>query len=239
MSTTALFVELVVIGFEVLLCLLLLSFMFVGLPDLPHWWLDTLKAYALLVTGGLFALVYILGIVMDKSAKWVVEDSSLAPLFTFKPDQPSAKQEQIASRRFAYLNRWLRPDKPKSANKDHEDRLANLRRFAYLIAHNGEPMSDLLYVRSKIRILRASLFNIPLCILVASALISIRLIEKQQVAWVALTIVVGVFLAAVLLRFINWVYCYNQWHYGQRLEFFYREQRKKVSRGTDESLSAD
>jgi hypothetical protein len=215
MSTTALFVELIVIGFETALWLLFLALIFIPLPAIRTPCSETLGDFALLLTALLLSCVYTLGIIVDKAAKWTVEHSPLAGLFAFRQGSTTSP----GGERYPVLIRWLQPGPP------HVPRASeSLRQYAFVIARNGEPMSDLLYGRSKVRILRASIFNVPMMILAAAGLGAFRLTAEGAPAARGLVILTGVIMALLSLRFINWTYCYNRLLYNRRLSLFFHAQ---------------
>jgi hypothetical protein len=147
MSTTTLYVELLIIGFEVLVWLAMLL-------DVASEQVDVMKLFGetktdvpgLLQTALVLGLAYLLGIMVDKFAKWLMEDFC---------------DWLIGRRRVKRLREWwskllcqLRCILCWNPDKQKPD--ANLRTYAYVVINEGEPMSDLLFVRSKVRILRAS-----------------------------------------------------------------------------------
>ena len=86
------------------------------------------------------------------------------------------------------------------------------------VVHHGESMAELLYVRSKVRILRASTFMLPLIIL-----FGVGVLVRQNDLELYLWLVVGF----VLLRA---VYLYNEWLYRARLYHLYEIAKEKESR---------
>lgn len=231
MSTTALLVEILIIGFEVILWMLLIVNLLA--PESVGRWLDRSGNNALVEAGALAAAAYVLGIVADKTAKWIVETSSQADLFTFKPETPEAhngNQEESATASKAdlrksdsasLLERLLRPRAPAL---EPEVVGQTLEAYAAVVTQKGEPMSDLLYGRSKVRILRASIFNVPIIVLGLAGAAMITELQDLQLYSLLLAAAIGLaglVLALLLARYFNWLYCYNLWLYRVRLTYFY------------------
>lgn len=249
MSTTALLVEILIIGFEVTLWLIL------GLALLPgpRWILPLLgldNRNAFLAAGALAAAAYVLGIVADKTAKWIVEESSLCCCFRFRSKNPAEQKvspEKCASLGWmaAFLERLLRPY--EAVTEDGGPKTDALEKYAQVVMKVGEPMSDLLYARSKVRILRASIFIVPLIILFAAAncmLALLRLPDESAPVlgtwtlpgWTGIVAVavLGPAVALLLARYFNWLYCYNLQLYRDRLDDFCRRTRRCRPRGNPE-----
>lgn len=185
MATTSLFIELLIIGFEVLFGLVLLFSWVTG----STYWLTTLaggfKDYSLLGTALVFAIAYLLGIIFDKSAKWLIEES-----LPGKRLQEVINQEKLGFDDFQ-------------------------RMYAKVVVQKGEPMSDLLYARSKVRILRASIISVPL--ITISGILFLLRTPSHRLWW--LPVIIGGF-STVLAR---WGYIYNHRLYRHRLELFFAQ----------------
>lgn len=127
MSTTTLFVELVIIGLEVIVWLMLLISSIFGIT----WFLpistvfDKANLFMSLLT---FSVAYVLGIIFDE-----IYDFFIRPW-----ENRIQKQLQDAGH-------------PKMWDMQ-----------AYIFSHSDEATSQLHYVRARLRILRASIFNIAL-----------------------------------------------------------------------------
>lgn len=168
MSTTALLVEILIIVFEVTLWLLMIANQVdAGLLDR---WFRAASGNVLLQARALVAVAYVLGIMADKTAKWVVEESSVAYLFHFDPV---------------------------------------LVGYTAVVSASKDFMSDLLYSRSKVRILRASIFTLPLIIVTAGlGWIHTYPDTLDTGFWPAVLAGVAVpLLAAVAARYLIWLYC--------------------------------
>lgn len=234
MRTTALLVEILIIGFEVCLCLL------VVLAILPNKaWICALlslsKDNAFIAAGALAAMAYLLGIVADKTAKWIVESSRLCYLFQFKPRPTLEQQEESLPCRASQergklhesmaplLQRLLQP----YAVKPPENVLLDETRGKYsrVVLKANEPVPDLLYARSKVRILRASIFVLPVISLLGTiaAVDSTLPPNNQPERWLAAVLIaaVGLVLTLALARYINWLYCYNLSLFRQNLDHFH------------------
>jgi hypothetical protein len=229
MSTTALLVEILIIGFEVVLWLLLLASLLQ--LDLISWPSST-SNNALVQAGALAGATYVLGIIADKTAKWVVEESSLAYLFHFHPpllgaDEPDEKKWPANPRVRGYLERLLRPDARTVGGKRPAATARPspyLQQYAAVVAKSGDFMSDLFYGRSKVRILRASIFLLPLIVFTATAVWAAGTWRGQETyLWRALVAIAGgLLLAPLVARYAIWLYCYNRWLYRYRLDYFFR-----------------
>jgi hypothetical protein len=226
-STTALLVEILIIGFEVGLWMLL----FINLldPKLIHCWLDQSGGNALVEAGALLAGAYVLGIMADKTAKWVVEESRLAYLFLFDPVLiPEGSPEKRWPGNEAVrtvLERLWRPDARavQSKRPTAADRPSSyLEQYAAVVKGSQDFMSDLLYGRSKVRILRASIFILPLIALTATIawVRSYLGFEGAQIWLAVLGGAGGLFLSVVAARYLIRLYCYNRWLYRYRLDYF-------------------
>ena len=142
METTTLYVELLIIGFEVIawLGLFLASLIDVRrLAVLP----EKLEAYSLLVTLSLFGVAYLLGIVFDKITH-----------FLFGAQR-------------GYLKKLLHGDICNRVEEEPDEDHRQI--YARIMLDENRAGSDMLYGRSKVRILRASVINVPL-ITVAAAI---------------------------------------------------------------------
>lgn len=192
MNTTSLFVELLIIGFEVVVWLALLLGTITGSMAWIRDLLKVFKDFAALLTALVFALAYFLGILVDKIAKWLVEDSGLG------------KRLQKAIARSI--------PKPRHVHKD----------YARVMVREGEPMSDLIYARSKVRILRASIINVPLMALFSGLL---AWSKPGSDTWRPLLVAMGI--GALLTGLTFFVYVYNLRLFLRRLQLFSKEVSRK------------
>ncbi|NPA71215.1 MAG: hypothetical protein GXO35_00170 [Gammaproteobacteria bacterium] len=139
MSTTALFVELLVIGFESLLWVFLLTVVVYG-KDVVFLIRDAFLAANLFVTAVIISLSYLLGIVFDEISDFLTE-------------------------------KWA----SKIRSSVHEKNLPEMWDIqAYIFSHSLHASEKLDYMRSRIRILRASIFNVALIFVFGLVLIHTR-----------------------------------------------------------------
>lgn len=191
MSTTTLFVELLIIGLEV--CLWLVMLVSLILRDAS--WLIVLigrfKGYPVPATIFVLAGAYLLGIVLDKVAHFFIGYERLTEL--------------LEPERFERLRTWL---EAKPLEDDDHPRMLHAR----LMVKTGEMGGDLLYARSKIRILRASVLNVPLITITAALLLRSHLDQ-----WLLVSI-----LGLIFSGLIIGTYLYTQRLYNRRLRRFKR-----------------
>ncbi|MGD8791064.1 MAG: hypothetical protein PVF47_00820 [Anaerolineae bacterium] len=147
MATTTFYVELLIIGFEVCTWLVLLLASRLGirwLVALP----TNLKDYALLVTLLTFGLAYLLGIIFDKVAHFLVGTHR------------------------SYIQTLIGRQTIRNVAKEKEDDVRQI--YARVVTEEGQTTSQVLYGRTKVRILRASVLNVPLIALAAAIFFSSR-----------------------------------------------------------------
>lgn len=189
MSTTTLFVELLIIGLEVCVWLVMLVSLILG----DSIWLTALagrfKGYPVPATIFVLAGAYLFGIVLDKVAHFLIGYERLTEL--------------LKSKRFERLKQWLEAEK---LEKEDHPRMIH----AKLMVESEEMGGDLLYARSKIRILRASALNVPL-ITVTAAL----LLRGHPAQWLLISIAGLMFSGLVMVS-----YLYTQRLYNRRLRRF-------------------
>jgi len=203
MSTTTLFVELLIIGFQACLWLFLVVCSAIGLNSI-NFIAGKFSSYSTLTTALVFALAYVLGIFFDKLAKWLIEES------WFGRSLDSVKN------RIACHHRNTRRDK-------------NPEKYAYIMVRKGQPMTDLLYARSKVRILRASIINIPLITLAAMLCMGTYL--KIPPNWIKLSLAVTFVDGIVLTLLFTWLYAYNEVLHQERLQLFYEAAESENNGG--------
>ena len=185
METTTLYVELLIIGFEVCIWLGLLLAKFTNASQLA---LPTeLTDFSLLVTLLVFGLAYLLGIVCDKIGH-----------FFFGAQRN-------------YLEHVLKGDVSDLVAR--EKRMDHRQIYARLMVKEGRVASEVLYGRSKVRILRTSVINVPL-IAVAAA---VFLYQPEDRGW-WLALLGGMVFWAIILS----TYVYTQRLYWARLQRFKR-----------------
>ena len=191
MQTTTLYVELLIIGFQVYLWLGLFLASLPGLrwPALP----EKLEDYALLVTLLVFGLAYFLGIVFDKAAHFLVG----------------------AQR--GYLRRLLRAH--TSNTVEEEDDEDHRQVYARILVKEKQATSEMLYARSKVRILRASTINVLLITIAAAVFIS----SQREAQW----------WPVVLAGLIFWLFILGAYIHTQRL---YQARLQRFSKYLDEEL---
>jgi hypothetical protein len=204
MSTTTLFVELLIIGLEV--CLWLILGLMVIVDDSS--WLSHLagkfSGNAVLSTIVVFAVAYLVGIVIDKIAHFLIGYERL--LWLLRPEHfESGSLGQRYARR---LSAWLAAD-------DIEDRDHPRMIHAQIMSQSGELGGDILYARSKIRILRASVINVPLIALFA-AYAAWELCDSYGLVVLVLTT------GTIFAGFVIFTYLYTQRLYNRRLRRFKR-----------------
>jgi hypothetical protein len=193
MSTTTLFVELLIIGFQACLWLFLVVYSTIGVNAINF--LDgKFSKYPTLTTALVFALAYVLGIFFDKMAKWLIEESWFG------------RGLQSYKARIASHHRTTRCDK-------------NREKYAYIMVRKGQPMTDLLYARSKVRILRASIINIPMITL--AAMLCMYAYLKIPPKWISISLIVTFLDGMILTILFSWLYVYNEVLHRERLELFY------------------
>jgi hypothetical protein len=186
METTSLYVELLIIGFEVCawLGLLLAKFSSAGrLSSLPQG----VGNFALLATLLLFGVAYLLGIVFDKIAH-----------FFFGAQRH-------------YLESVLKGDVSDQVAKEEETDHRQI--YARLMVKEGRAASEVLYGRSKVRILRASVINVPLIAVAAAVFLD----QLEAPGW-WLSLLVGLVFWAIILS----TYVHTQRLYWARLQRFKR-----------------
>jgi hypothetical protein len=199
MSTTTLYIELLIIGFEVCIWLgLLISLV---LKDSCFAWLAELtgvfKDQSVLLLAAAFGVAYFFGIAVDKVARFCFGYDKLLALFQ------CAKLER--------LRIWLEA-------KDIEDETHPSMIYAQIMVNTSGVTGELLYGRSKVRILRASVLNVPLIAITAALFLRSSEMAKW---WLAL--IVGLILTAIVAA----IYLYTIHLYNRRLERFRHFMRKK------------
>lgn len=196
MSTTALLVELLVIGFEVWIWLLLLIATIMDNPGQLINFGHQIQSAGLLIVVFLLSVAYIFGIIVDKTMKYFIENSSLARFFQVRSFDSQVEDSDLY-------------------------RVAMLQQYAYVVVRDGDVMSDLLYGRSKVRILRASIPLFPLISLTVVLLLA-RHTPLGQSGWpLGLLLGIGLIVSLLVLYITTWLFRYNSWLYQYRLKFFY------------------
>ena len=199
MSTTTLFVELIIIGLEVCLWLILGVNLIVGNSG---WFANLTSKFgnnAVLATIIVLATAYLFGIVIDKIAHFLIGYERLDQLLQPKHYKDGSHLESLAN----WLRAWL--EAKKIERKDHPRMI-----HARSLIRSGEMGGDILYARSKIRILRASVFNVPLITLLAAGQLCCH--NRQYL----LVLAIGV----VLTGLVIFAYLYTQRLYNRRLRRF-------------------
>ena len=193
MSTTTLFVELLIIGLEACVWLFLVVYSTIGVNSILIV-ADKFGKNTTLTTALVFALAYVLGIFFDKLAKWLFEES--------------------------WIERRLKPYKDRLAKRHSNTRGDKIpEKYAYIMVRKGQPMTDLLYARSKVRILRASIINIPMITLAAMFCMYTYLTIPPK--WIQISLAVT-FVDGIVITFLfTWLYAYNEVLHQERLELFY------------------
>lgn len=166
MSTSALFVELLIIGFEALTWIGLLISSLLG----PSWTVQVEAAFdkaSILSTAVIFGIAYVMGIIVDEVSEAVTETWTTRVLSPLREtDSPELWDMQT-----------------------------------YVFAHAKEGIPQLAYMRSRVRILRASIINMP--IICTSALIFIWTRLAATNTWRAnltiATCLVGLMLTGLVL----------------------------------------
>lgn len=185
MQTTTLYVELLIIGFEVYIWLGLLLVSFT-----PISWLTSLlkkfDSYAFLVTLLVFGLAYLLGIIFDKIAHFLVG----------------------AQR--SYLHRLFHGAIGGEVEEEDDEDYRQI--YARILVKEKRAGSDMLYARSKVRILRASVLNVILIAVAAAVFLS----ELESRWWVVIP--VGLIIWLIILG----TYIHTQRLYRSRLARFNR-----------------
>jgi hypothetical protein len=199
MTTTSLYVELLVIGLQVLawLVLLLVRVFHLGDEELTQAW-GQLKDLGLVLVAGAFALAYMLGIIADKLCKLLFQ---VIPVY-----EACCKAATRIKCTSLYKSLY------KSKEHDAMDETSIGMAYAYVSAHSDQPDAELLYARSKVRILRASILNVPLILLLAFLLLS----ERTYVDRLSQVIMGAVVLLATALVAI--AYSFNEHLYRERVQ---------------------
>jgi hypothetical protein len=177
-ETTTLYIELLIIGFEASLWLLLLAFSIPGADKLSGSLKDLPLGSGLLVVGFALASAYLLGIVFDKVAHRLL--GANRELLRRRLDDITEERDDADSR-------WI---------------------YARFMVHEKRAVPDILYARSKVRILRASVLNVPL-IAIAGALFLGR--QRIQLWWLVLVVGMGLWIL------VCFAYVYTQGLYRRRL----------------------
>lgn len=183
MQTTTLYVELLIIGFEVAIWLGLIIASVTGVGRLSAL-LKQFEGYAFLVTLVAFGLAYLLGIIFDKIAHFLVG----------------------AQR--SYLRRLLHGTISGAVAEEDDEDYRQI--YAHIMARDRAASSTMLYARSKVRILRASVLNVIFITLATAVFLS-----SQGSPWWP-TIPVGLIIWLIILG----TYIYTQRLYRSRLERF-------------------
>jgi hypothetical protein len=184
METTTFYVELLIIGFQVYAWLALLLASRLGtcwLVALPA----NLKDYALLVTLLAFGLAYFLGIIFDKVAHFL-----------------------LGTHRH-FIHELTNKAADNSFDKEKDDDVHQI--YARIIIAEKQTTSQVLYGRSKVRILRASVLNVPLIAIAAVLFIS----SQSKLPWWPIIPATLVFWPITVATYI-----YTQRLYWQRMQRF-------------------
>jgi hypothetical protein len=198
MSTTALFVELLVIGLETLIWLALLVSSLFGLDWVSHMGTAFEKA-GVFATVAMVSLAYLVGIIVDE-----ICDSLIEPWAT---RIRSSVQEE---------------DQPEMWDMQ-----------AYVFTHSEEATAQLGYMRSRLRILRSSIFNIALIGVFALIFLWTRAPVarslKPSLTWfisIAGLVTVG------LTLFVYWRITLSYWLRARSIYRSFREQTSEESKDT-------
>lgn len=184
MSTTAIFAEILIVGLEASVWLLLLFFSFYP-PDSA--WLERLKDWEYLVTVLVLAAAYALGILVDR-----VSDS----VFTWLLD--SLKKTRLKE----WIPYW------RDAQKEKKPEKLSIMRLRMMEREDGR-IKFLEYQRSRLRIARATVVNL-FCLLLASALFFYRSSILLTKDWLVLEFFVLVFLVVSVFAAIRIDHAYNK-----------------------------
>ena len=202
MSTTTLFVELLIIGLQACVWLFLVVYSTIGVNSILIV-AEKFGKFPTLTTALVFALAYVLGIFFDKLAKWLIEESWFGHS----------------------LKKFYKDRLAKRHSNTRGDKIPE--KFAYIMVRKGQPMTDLLYARSKVRILRASIINIPMITL--AAMLCMYTYLKIQSKWIQISLAVTFVDGIVITLLFTWLYAYNEVLHQERLELFYNAtQLEKV-----------
>ena len=198
MSTTTLFVELLIIGLQACVWLFMVVYSTIGVNSILIA-AEKFGKFPALTTALVFALAYVLGIFFDKLAKWLIEES--------------------------WIGRCLQSykDRLEIRNKYIKRRDKNPKNYAYIMVRKGQPLTDLLYARSKGRILRASIINIPMITLAAMLCMYTYLTIPPK--WIQISLIVTFVDGIVLTLLFSWLYAYNEALHQARLKLFYKEMK--------------
>ena len=203
MSTTTLFVELLIIGFQACIWLFLVVSSTIGVNSI-NFIAGKFSKYPALTTALVFALAYVLGIFFDKLAKWLMEESPIGRY-------PQSLKDQIAKRN----------------NNKHRHKYQ--KEYAYIMVRKGQPMTDLLYAGSKVRILRASIINIPMITL--AAMLCMYTYLKIPAQWIHISLAVTFLDGVAVTLLFTWLYAYNEVLHQERLELFYKAMKVENNGG--------
>jgi hypothetical protein len=203
-------VELLIIGFQVCVWLFLIVSSTIGVNSIDFM-ADKFAKYPALATPLVFALAYVLGIFSDKLAKWLTEVSCLE--FCLR----------------SLKKRFTEADENGSSDLSQK-------RYAYIMVRKGQPMADLSYARSKVRILRASMVNIPLITIAAILYMGTHLTIATE--WKIVSLGVAALDGLILTVLFAWAYAYNEFLHQKRLQLFYEaaeaEEKSKRQSMQDE-----
>jgi len=168
MSTTLLFVELLIIGVEVTLWMLLLA---LAVFDLSWLKAAATTGWENVLTVLFLAICYTTGILFDRFADWVFSGASehLKERIIPNPPEPYVVMRFKAAKGDEYLNRLFE------------------------------------YIRSRMRIARASAINLPLIAVFGLILVATRATSISQSAKLGLFITIPVFgVAFTMLALFSW-----------------------------------
>jgi hypothetical protein len=207
MNTTTLFVELLIIGFQT--CFWLSFLISLAIEDHHFNWLVQLANdfgnQSLLVAVAVFGIAYTLGVAVDKVAHFLVD---LKLLEYFKG-------------RFESFRRWL------EANEDLEQDSNPRMMYAQIMSNTADMTGDVLYARSKVRILRASILNFLLITLTAAAFLAVNdvrvpWLNDVRISW--LVLVAG--LLSTLLFALTYLFTIHLYNLRLRRFKYYLQGQK-------------
>ncbi|HUU40651.1 MAG TPA: hypothetical protein VMW42_06915 [Desulfatiglandales bacterium] len=205
MSTTALFFEILIIGIQALIWILLFVLAFVGPVSLGKT-IQMMEPWQMPLSVALMAAAYTVGLILDRLADACF--MAMKPLLYSKPK--------------AVLLRslWVQ-DRVENAGLDERMKV---------LSHEGRSVEFLEYIRSRLRIVRATFLNI-LLILIALTVLICRI---STPAWKPLFILWVIGLFVIICVYFSWAML--QLTYEDRLVQAY-QSRSDSSEKTSVSIS--
>lgn len=203
MKTTALFVELLVIGAIASIWIALFIIKGFNQPEFDRVYCF-ISGNKFIMTAIAIPVVYTIGIIFDKMAKYIF---LICDVFMTNVILGKRKLDHFHQILEPF---WLEKWQPKM----------EIERYADIIVNKGDPMTDLLYGRTKVRILRALVVSLPFITWALSTFLANGLACQIGIPKSLLEIYQVAIVGGILCILSIFLYFYNSYLYRLRLNSF-------------------